>query len=90
MRSDEVEARLRELLATAGIDTAYRSDEDGEFHDQTQVHCTYLYTPTDALRALPEGGYDSFDVDLDTFFARILELPAFRLEDTPVALRLRQ
>ena len=63
-------------------------DDEGEFHDQQQRSCTFRYTVTDALRALEERCVESFDVDLDTFFERMLALPGFQLADGPVALRI--
>jgi hypothetical protein len=52
-------------------------DEAGEYDHMAQLACTFRFEPTDLLRELGESNLWSFDMDLDAFFDRALELPGF-------------
>jgi hypothetical protein len=66
------------------------TDEDGEYSHMAQLHCTFEFEPTDALRALGDANLWSFDLALEEFFERALAMPGFRgIRDLDVApLRL--
>jgi hypothetical protein len=44
------------------------ADEDGEYSHMAQLQCTFLFEPTDELRALGDENLWSFDLPLDAFF----------------------
>jgi hypothetical protein len=60
----------------------------GGHHDLVRIDCSFLYPPTDSTRALGESGLWSTDVGYDAFFAQVVALPAYRLDEPPVGLRI--
>jgi hypothetical protein len=52
-------------------------DEEGEYDHMAQLACTFRFDPTDAFRDVGEANLWSFDMDLDVFFDRALEMPGF-------------
>jgi hypothetical protein len=51
-------------------------DEDGEYDHMAQLQCTFAFSPTDALRAIPPANLWSWDAE--DFFTEALALPGFR------------
>jgi hypothetical protein len=62
--------------------------EDDEYDHMAQLHCTFRFEPTDALRALGERNLWSFDMPLDDFFEQALSLPGFAGVDGLTPTRL--
>lgn len=68
------------------------SDEDGEYDHMSQLHCTFRFQPTDALRGLGERNLWSFGRSLDEFFDEALAMPGFQHTNSaklaPVSLEI--
>ena len=53
--------------------------EDGESDRMAQLHCCFLYDPTPELEAVKQQNLWSLGLTLEDFYARVEQMPAFRV-----------